>query len=529
MSDISNIFESNLPLIFEKIVEIRQSHDAIFISDSEKIDYQSLNKKSNQIARYMSTQGLKKNEVLWISGEKNLYTYSVMIACLKLGVVYSIYDPNSPIERLKKIFHQCKPSGALIGDNQEEILNLLSVNKVNIILKNNRENIDQNINNYSDQNLTITNNVPSSNGAYIMFTSGSTGIPKGALITNDNLIRFITWSREAFSVEKDDKISAVNPLYFDNSVFDFYSTIFNGATLLPIDDGIVKNPHVLISKIEELECTQFFSVPSLLIYMNTLKAFNDKKIPKLKKIIFGGEGFPKKKLKEIYDLYSKRINFFNVYGPTECTCICSSYKINDNDFEDELGLPPLGKIGTHFEYLLLNEKKNKIQNDAGELCLVGPCVGEGYYNDKIRTDESFVQNINLLSKFKKMYKTGDLVRFDEKSSNLFFVARKDNQIKHMGYRIELEELEAACNTISYINEAVAFHGNIKNVSTITISVSSNISVSEKNLKDDLKKIIPHYMIPSKVLISRILPKNANGKIDKVKIRNSFKFDLVHQL
>ena len=144
-----------------------------------------------------------------------------------------------------------------------------------------------------------------------------------------------------------------------------------------------------------------------------MKAADGKTLRSIRRFVFGGEGYPKAKLKQLYDAYADSSEFFNVYGPTECTCICSSYKVTEKDFQDLQGLPPLGYIAKNFSYLILGEDGRSVSaGETGELCLLGPNVGKGYYNDPERTAASFVQN-PLNKKFREViYRTGDLARFD---------------------------------------------------------------------------------------------------------------------
>jgi D-alanine--poly(phosphoribitol) ligase subunit 1 len=368
---------------------------------------------------------------------------------------------------------------------------------------------------HDSANLSGTSDVTGSNPAYIMFTSGSTGFPKGAVMTHANVLNLIQWSRQTYTIEQDDVLTNVNPLYFDNSVFDFYAALFNGARLVPFTKSEIGDPRIIVEKIDAAACTLWFSVPSLLIYLQTMKATDGRNLRSIRRFLFGGEGYPKAKLKKLYDAYSESTEFFNVYGPTECTCICSSYRITDTDFTDVQGLPPLGNIAKNFSYLILGEDGGAVPvGETGELFLSGPNVGLGYYNDAERTAASFVQN-PLHDRFREIvYRTGDLARVDPADGKLYIEGRKDNQIKHMGYRVELEEIEAALHCLDYVTEAVALHASANGLSRIIAVVASANELDKNRLRRDLGQIIPSYMIPSVFHCERVLPKNPNGKVDR---------------
>jgi D-alanine--poly(phosphoribitol) ligase subunit 1 len=329
------------------------------------------------------------------------------------------------------------------------------------------------------------------------------------------VLNFIQWSQETFDITANDRLTNANPIYFDNSVFDFYSALFSGAVLVPIDNQLAKNPKQLVQAINQAACTIWFSVPSLLVYLLTTKALSNNDFQTIRIISFGGEGFPKNKLSLLFDLYGDRVKLVNVYGPTECTCICSSYEISEKDFDDMNELAPLGFLSRNFSFEIIPTDMANLH--YGELALIGPCVGLGYYNDTERTGQSFIQNPG--TKFTQtMYLTGDIV---ERSSTgqLFFRGRKDNQVKHMGYRIELEEIEAAFSSLSYINEsAVIYERLTPELGQIRAYVSLGIGgKTEQSILDDIRSLLPPYMVPKRISILEVLPKNSNGKIDRKQI------------
>ena len=492
------MYEYNLAIRFQDVVSQHGDRTAIWFSKDEQVSYAELNQLANRTARLLAQRGLVKTDVVSISGQKSVPTFASMLACLKLGCPYVMLDPDSPAERLRKILSTCRPSLLLA---EPDLINRLAEVASDLAI----EFVDKNSLTLADldsDNLIETSSVTGSDAAYIMFTSGSTGFPKGAVMTHANVLNLIAWSQQTFSITIDDTLTNVNPLYFDNSVFDFYAALFTGARLLPVSKEETSDPKLLVEKIDEGKATLWFSVPSLLIFLQTMRATDGKHLRSIRRFIFGGEGYPKAKLKQLFDTYTPASEFFNVYGPTECTCICSSYRLTEDDFSDLQGLPPLGHIAANFDYLIID----------GELCLLGPNVGRGYYNDPERTAQSFVQNPTHDKFIDIMYRTGDLVRLNDADGKLYIEGRKDNQIKHMGYRIELEEIEAALYCLNYVSEAAVLHTNSNGLSRIVAIVAGDFD--NEQIRCDLKQIVPNYMVPAVFHREKMLPKNPNGKVDR---------------
>jgi D-alanine--poly(phosphoribitol) ligase subunit 1 len=357
------MYEYNLAIRFQDVVSQHGDRTAIWFSKDEQVSYAELNQLANRTARLLAQRGLVKTDVVSISGQKSVPTFASMLACLKLGCPYVMLDPDSPAERLRKILSTCRPSLLLA---EPDLINRLAEAASDLAI----EFVDKNslaLADLASDNLLETRSVTGSDAAYIMFTSGSTGFPKGAVMTHANVLNLIAWSQQTFSITIDDTLTNVNPLYFDNSVFDFYAALFSGARLLPVSKEETSDPKLLVEKVDEGKATLWFSVPSLLIFLQTMRATDGKHLRSIRRFIFGGEGYPKAKLKQLFDTYTPASEFFNVYGPTECTCICSSYRLTDDDFRDLQGLPPLGHIAANFDYLIID----------GELCLLGPNVGRG--------------------------------------------------------------------------------------------------------------------------------------------------------
>jgi D-alanine--poly(phosphoribitol) ligase subunit 1 len=489
---------------FAHIAQENSERIAIQFSPQEYYTFDEIDLISNRWSNFLLARGVKSQDVIAIVNEKSLSSLTLMIACLKLGVIYTNLDASSPSSRLNKIIERCGPK-LIFSDIGRDVPGLKFSAEI-------LDNSNVDLENYSSER--VDSNFDGSCAAYIMFTSGSTGFPKGAVISHSNLLNFVEWGRTTYSVKPDDVFSNANPIYFDNSVFDFYISLFNGARLVPLSHQLVKDAKSLVSTIALNNCTIWFSVPSLLVYLLTTRVLTTESFPSIRTIIFGGEGFPKSKLLQLYNMFSARASIYNVYGPTECTCICSSHCVNDDDFLNMNELTTLGWIAPNFDFEIIGDGND---TNTGELCLIGPCVGMGYYNDPERTMNSFV--FKQLPFRKWMYKTGDLVERAH-SGKLNFKGRVDNQIKHMGYRIELEEIEAAYASLPEIDEiGVIYQRLTADLGQIVAFIKLNdFILTEKDLLIKIKNILPQYMVPRVQKVLEELPKNQNGKIDRNQLR-----------
>jgi D-alanine--poly(phosphoribitol) ligase subunit 1 len=507
----------NLANYFYDVV-LENADEKALIYSNGIVSYQELNALSNQLARYFLSLGVLKRDVIGIFNTKSPLGYAAMLAALKIGAIYTNIDEKNPISRLEKILQTCQPK-ILVSDIYCDVSHLAK--KLNIPFID--LSTDHHFSKQNTENLEISKTIVGNSPAYIMFTSGSTGIPKGVVISHENVLSFLGWSIRHHSITKKDRFAQVSPLYFDNSVFDFYTALFSGASLVPIDRETLKNPLKLVKLVDELCCTIWFSVPSLLVYLLTMRVLNKQTLQSIRIFTFGGEGFPKNELKKLHDLYSSNAKLVNVYGPTEGTCICSSYEISKKDFEDMSILAPLGRMNPNFDYLIVdNDLDVVLKGEKGELCLTGSNIGLGYYNDLEKTNNSFIQNPLVRTHRDIIYKTGDIVY--ESNDLLWFAGRQDNQIKHMGYRIELEEIESALNGLDYISQsAVLYHRVHENYGKIIAFLTCANNVTKEKIITDLVQILPEYMLPNIIEICGELPKNSNGKVDKVRLKNDFNF------
>ena len=495
---------------------------ALTYPDKSNISFQELNRLANRIANYLLDFGIKKNDVIVILNNNTDTSYSLMIACLKIGAIYSNLDPKSPIERFKKMVAVCRPKMLFYFDDQKIISKEFNLDFENKFLINyESQSFSETIEGMSIHEPKFLYEIEGATPAYIMFTSGSTGFPKGVVISHSNVLNFIQWAKETYSIVSEDVFTNMNPMHFDNSVFDFYASLFNGASLIPLNNTYTRNPRRLIEALNICTPTIWFSVPSMLVFILNMRALRDNDLPSLRIVTFGGEGFPKNQLRLLWKKWGDRIKFINVYGPTECTCICTSYVVKPEDIDID-NLLPLGSMANNFYGLVVNHKGEiSKQDEVGELYIGGANVGLGYINNTNKTNEVFINNpfsnkINDL-----VYKSGDLVTYNSFDDRYHFVGRTDNQIKRMGYRIELEEIENALNSLSIISESAVIYVNTsKHKEKIIACITTDVE-NDAALKDQLKDLVPLYMVPDIFIFLPILPKNQNGKIDRLKLKEKW--------
>lgn len=501
----------NLNQTFDAILATHRDDPALIYADA-RITYGDLAGRIEQLAALLLSLGMKRGEVIAIGHNKQVLSYALMLAALRIGVAYVNIDVASPIARTARIL-QTSGARRLFYDDpafREPMVELaataacplhhLDSNQLPPVSTEDRQ-----------QQARVSRQVDGASIAYIMFTSGSTGTPKGVAVTHQNILHLIAWGQERFGISRRDNLANLSPMYFDNSVFDFYVGLFSGAALSPIPRCLLASPYELAAHIGKLACTVWFSVPSLLIYLMTMKALTAEGCPALRTIIFGGEGYPKVELKKLYSVFSPQARLVNVYGPTECTCICSAHTLEDADFAELDGLPTLGQLNQNFDYRIVDEQDH--DTTTGELCLIGPNVAAGYFNDPERTAAAFHTITDPARYMKRMYRTGDIV--NERGGRLYFIGRKDNQIKHLGYRIELEEIEHALIRLPGVNQASAvYHRTRAAYGKLVGFVASETALDEKNTLAELAKLLPDYMVPSKLIVMTELPKNPNGKVDR---------------
>jgi amino acid adenylation domain-containing protein len=360
--------------------------------------------------------------------------------------------------------------------------------------------------------------------AYLLFTSGSTGKPKGVVITHANVTAFIDWAVGYFGMQQDDRISGHIPLYFDLSVFDMFGSLAAGAELHLIPAQYNMFPNKLAEFIRTSGLTQWFTVPSTLNLMAKFDVVRTNDFPSVKRVLWCGEVLPTPSLRYWMTRLPDR-KFTNLYGPTEATIASSYYTIPKCPESDKAEIP-IGVPCDGESLLVLDEEMKPLPpGEIGDLYIGGIGLSPGYWNDPEKTAAVFVRNTSGTGPHERIYRTGDLAKMGA-DGLVYFAGRADTQIKSRGYRIELGEIETALHTIPVLVEGavVALKGEGFEGATICCAFVSGggEGVTPVQLRKLLSELLPEYMSPSRWMRMEQLPKNANGKIDRPMIVDSFR-------
>lgn len=498
---------SNLGLKFQEIARSRPQAAALVLEE-RTYDFQSLNALANQLARWLLARGIGRADIACLQLPKSLEAYALAVACLKIGAPYAFLDPDAPPERVRLTIERCDP--AIILSVHEG-----AGPRVVIGGAARRDGFARDVRTFADTDLAETAQITGADPAYVMFTSGSTGEPKGVVIPHQGVLNLVDWAGENLGIGPDDRLTNVNPLHFDNSVFDIYCGLLNGASIVALDALKGRPPADLVNRVTAAGCTFFFAVPTLFMYLDSMHLLTPALLPSVRRFMFGGEGFPLPQLRRFHDAFAGTAKLINCYGPTETSCICSGFDITEAVFESSEGFAPLGRLNPNFSYRILDDALDPVAaGEIGELWLGGPCVGLGYINNPEETARRFRQDPLIAGYRSTMYRTGDLVQADPRTGILSFRGRADNQIKLRGHRVELEEIDHALQSIPGVDRAltIAVHGSGGAVRLMAAYSGRRLETSE--LLDHCRDRLPAYMTPSRFAWLDAIPTNANGKADR---------------
>lgn len=468
-----------------------------FVDSNGSITYSKLDELSDILASKILDLNIQKSPILIIL-PKGINAIISFFAVLKSGNFYTIIDENMPLERINKIIQKLNPALLITNKDLNSNLNLKTIY------------IDELSSFKIDTKILNSVKIIDTDLAYVLFTSGSTGEPKGVSISHKSLIDFIIACTNDLAIDDTHIIANQAPFYFDLSVFDIYVNIYARATTHILPSSIFAFPLKALEYLRINNITTIIWVPSVLVYFANSNALNNIDLS-LKMIIACGEMMPTKQL-NIWIKALKNSTFYNLYGPTETTLASSFYKVDKQIRDDEI--LPIGKAFSNSELLVFDEQMNLITkpNLKGQLYIRGTGLSSGYYNDLNKTKEAFIQNPLQNAYTDLIYKTGDIVAYDQ-NGDLLYYGRLDSQIKLNGFRIELGEIETALSSHPDIYRVACIFKN----SQIIAFYQSSEQIT--NLKEFLKSKLQEYMIPRKFIHKSNFTLNQNGKIDKEALKN----------
>ena len=350
---------------------------------------------------------------------------------------------------------------------------------------------------------------------YIIFTSGTTGTPKGVTISNASVIDYIDWAIETYAITEAEIIGNQAPLFFDNSVLDLYLTFAKGCTLHLLSKDALRFPGDFGAYVSTHQINFIFFVPSLLGNLVSLKLHEDYELSSLKKILFAGEAMPLNTLKLLKSGFPSAL-LSNLYGPTEIT-VDAIYWIFEENIEN-LNEVPLGKPCANHRVLFLDEEEKPVTSadEIAEICIAGPGVALGYWKDPDTTLEVFISNPENGKQNEIIYKTGDLGYQSSKDGLIYMIGRKDNQFKHNGYRIEAGEIENALNQFEFVLQSGVLYDSSRK--RIMAFYTAGQLESHPPFRSLLSGILPQYMIPHSFHKLDQFPTTQNGKVDYKTLR-----------
>jgi D-alanine--poly(phosphoribitol) ligase subunit 1 len=427
------------------------------------------------------------------------------------GNPYVPVDSAIPMKRLQSIIDNMKSGHIITNGELRDHLDELDLRGVKLHL------YDELVASAADEGRVMDKvaAVIDSDPIYIMYTSGSTGVPKGVTIPHRGIIDYAEWLKSTFDFDEHTVLGNQSAFYFDNSTLDIFTMLYTGATMVLIPEVLFRFPAKIPDFLVDQSINTIFWVPTVMISVANSGILETVNMPQLKKVLFCGEAMPNRQL-NIWRKYQPDKLYANLYGPTEITDVCTYY-IVDRAFNDADPLP-IGRACRNMRAIVLTEDNRQAETDeTGELCILGSALARGYWNAPEITRKAFVQNPLCAEYDDRMYRTGDLAYVNSEGL-IIFIGRADSQIKLRGNRIELGEIETAVKSIKEIGNACVIFDSDKE--EIVLFAETECELQLRKLNMELKKIIPSYMLPGRLVCMRALPQTPNGKIDRVLLKST---------
>ena len=480
--------------------------DKIAVQDSKRsLSFREVQKEAMQTATLISQYGLFKRPIA-ILLDKSTECFTSLFGIAYSGNYYTIIDVKMPAERIQRILNILSPEMIITDEAHKKLPDSFTGSFKTVTI----EEIHATEAKF-EKIKEIEKHIIDTDILYVLFTSGSTGDPKGVIISHRNVICYMEWSKKAFHFDQYTVFGNQTPFYFSMSVLDIFQTVCVGARLVLIPPQKFIMPGELLNLIEKEQINTLYWVPSALCLLANLGALDKDKLKSIEKVLFAGEVMPAKQL-NMWRRALPKVMYANLYGPTEATDICTYYII-DREIEDDEAIP-IGRSAENMDSFIIKDNGTLAEGmEEGELLVRGSSLAYGYYNNPKKTEEAFVQN-PLQSAYREIvYRTGDLVHYNERGE-LIFISRKDFQIKFMGYRIELGEIEAAASSLIQVDRVCCVYDTEK--SEIVLFYTGKMEGSQ--VEGALRNKLPNYMLPRRYIKLVSMPLNLNRKIERKQLK-----------
>lgn len=515
---------------------VEKSPDKPAFSDTEcSITFAQVYDIARNTGAYLVEQlGVDRTPVAVFAGRK-MVTPAYFLGVVYAGRPYAPIDASLPDKRIEKILENLCP-GAIVADREsrehvesivDELAKAEGFDRPQIFIAEDISRFEQVAcadsnckisesagdavtDSENDMLATVRRQMSMTDPLYIIYTSGSTGNPKGVMTSHLSLMTYINAYCDVMHIEESDVLGNQSPLDYIAAIRDIYLPLKTGCSTAIIPKEYFMEPNALFDYMNEKKVSSVGWSVSAFTILTSLGAFEEVGLKSLRKICFSGSVMPCRVLRKWQENLPEA-HFVNQYGPTEATASCTYYSV-DHTVEDDEVLP-IGKAYDNYRVFLIDEHGNEpAVGEQGEICVCGPILALGYYNDKERTDAAFT--LNLLNKAypERMYRTGDYGRLDE-AGILHFCGRMDRQIKHMGHRVELDEVEHAANVVDGVAESCVIYNKAKEVLILFYTGDCDRRSLALALRDEL----PGFMVPRKIKKLEQLPKLPNGKYDMKKL------------
>ncbi|MCA9900325.1 MAG: amino acid adenylation domain-containing protein [Anaerolineales bacterium] len=485
------------------------------------ISYQTLQQQTDNLAYLLQQQGVKRGDRVGIYINKDMESAVSIYGIMKAGAAYVPLDPFAPVERLSYVIKDCQIDVVITKPNKMgQVRSMVADTNLSCLIGvEPQDDLDVTCIPWSQVTDPELHNKPNihvieQDLAYILYTSGSTGTPKGIMHTHRSALSFAEWACAEYGLTHEDRVTNHAPYHFDLSTFDLFATMLAGGAVVIIPEYITKFPASHSQLLQDEKITVSYTVPFALIQLMERGALESRDLSALRWVLFAGEVFPTKHLRELMKLWPDK-QFSNLYGPTE-TNVCTYYHVPElaEDFEDTI---PIGLACANEEMLVVDSDNQPVaQGEVGELLVRGGTVMRGYWGRPDLNERGFYRRSVFGHYEDVFYRTGDLV-LQREDGNFLYFGRKDRQVKTRGYRVELDEVEVALLSHEDVKEAAVYtvsDGNSSNLIEAAVIPNEGAELTQSILAKHVGEKLPPYAVPVKIHVMPDFPRTSTGKINR---------------